>query len=133
MGDLEDGGFGFEKGHQVERSVFQGSVEDTAYVEVDIVRSLFDEDETDCKEGGKDDTHGGSSFDFPKPGDPLGKEGGEDACDGGAEKHPPTGARSRDEEGNGEAGENGVADGIAHHTHPAQEKKGPGKGTRHGA
>ena len=116
----------------MERGVFECTVEDATGIEIDVSSSLFDDEKSDGEEGGEDDAHGGTAFDFAELGDPLGEEGGEDSGDGGADEHSPAGAGAGDEEGDGEAGENGVADGVTHHAHATKEKEGAGKGAGHG-
>ena len=94
MGHLNEEFFRLEERDEIERSVFQSSIEDATGIEIDITGTLLDQEKSDRKEGGENDAHGGSTFDFAELGDPLGEERGEDSGESGPEEHPPTGSAS---------------------------------------
>ena len=94
VGDLNEEFFRLEERDEIERSVFQSTIEDATGIEIDIAGTLLDQEESDRKEGGENDAHGGSTFDFTELSDPLGEERGEDSGESGPEEHPPTGAAS---------------------------------------
>ena len=88
-----------------------------------MVGGADDEDEADRKEGRENDAHGGTLVNLAKLGDPLSEESREDADDGRADEHREAGARPSQQEGGCEPGEDGVADGVAHHAHAAQDEE----------
>lgn len=94
MGHLNEEFFRLEERDEIERSVFQSSIEDATGIEIDIAGTLLDQEKSDRKQGGENDAHSGSTFDFTELGDPLGEERGEDSGESGPEEHPPTGAAS---------------------------------------
>ena len=71
--DLNEVVASLKKGDEIEGSVFQGTVKDASGIEVNVTCSAFDEDKSDREEGGEDDAHGGSAFNFSELGNPLGK------------------------------------------------------------
>ena len=98
-----------------------------------MVGSAHDQDQAEGEKGGEDNAHGRAFFHSSEPVDPVDKEGGQDSHRGGSDEHGKAVAAVGEKKGQGQPGQHGVTDGVAHHAHFSEHQKAPGNGTGKGA